>query len=31
VYGENGRQAAECYFDRRVIVDRFLDHLEEHL
>jgi len=31
VYGENGRKAAERHFDRQVIVDRFLDFLEENL
>lgn len=29
--GENGRRAAERHFDRRVIVDRFLDFLEDRL
>lgn len=30
-YGEKGREAVENHFDRRVIVNRFLDFLEENL
>jgi glycosyltransferase involved in cell wall biosynthesis len=30
-YGENGRRAAERFFDRSTIATNFMKHLEDHL